>query len=81
MATTQSAEATRTARAEEEHMTLYALYGDEFVIEGDSGNRHVLNTSGSTALECSCGDHQNRSVRCKHMAAYEEWLIDEVIQP
>lgn len=77
MATTiSSAEETRAERAKEETMTLTGCEGDMFAISGDSGNVHVVETSGSTAKWCSCPDHQNRKVRCKHMAAYENWEFD-----
>jgi len=75
---TAQMEETRTERARQEHMTYFIIGENDHVIEGDSGNRHVLDVDGSEAESCSCPDHQQRNVRCKHMAAYEEWLVDEV---
>jgi len=72
------AEEKRAARAEEEYMTYYLIEGTDHVIEGDSGNSHVLDVQGSKAVDCSCPDREHQGVRCKHMAAYEEWLIDEI---
>ena len=72
------AEEKRAQRAEDEHMTYYLVGGTDHVVEGDSGNRHALKVDGSDATFCTCPDHQQRGIRCKHMAAYEEWSFDVI---
>lgn len=70
----------REGRARSEHMTMqFTDDGDVLVVTGDSGNPHALQTAGMRAVSCSCPDHQNRGSRCKHMIAWEEWLVDEVL--
>lgn len=72
----------RHARAKEEHMTLRAIGPNSFTVTGDSGNSHVIDTDGVDATFCTCPDKEHNlsgNERCKHMIAYEEWLIDEVI--
>lgn len=72
------AEEKRAQRAEDEHMTYFLIGGTDHVVEGDSGNRHVLSVDGAEATDCSCPDHQQRGIRCKHMAAYDEWSFDVI---
>jgi hypothetical protein len=73
------AEMERDTRAATEHVTLLGVNGDDFVFDFDgSDEAHVVHTSGCDAVLCTCPDHQYRGVRCKHMAAYEDFsLIDE----
>lgn len=75
------AEETREARAARQHVTLVAHSGDLdllFDFEG-SDDTHAVHVDGSEAVFCTCPDHQNRGVRCKHMAAAEDWShIDTV---
>lgn len=77
--TLSPAEQAREDRARESHVTLVGVFGDDFVFDFEgSENTHVVHTSGSDAEMCTCPDHQQRGIRCKHMAAYELWTaIDE----
>lgn len=61
-------------------MDIQFVDGDAFGIQSDSGETHVLFTSGSEAYECTCPDWQNRQPEggCKHMIAYEMWLINSI---
>jgi len=79
--TLSPAEQKRQQRAIESDVSLVGVFGDDFVFDFEgSDDTHVVNTSGCEALMCTCPDHQNRGVRCKHMAAYELWTcIDEFI--
>lgn len=81
-ATTQTLteqEQTRETRAAESHVVVRGVFGDDFVFDFDSSEEtHVVHTSGVKAEMCTCPDHQHRDVRCKHMAAYEDFSkIDE----
>jgi hypothetical protein len=73
------AEKDREARAARQHVTLLGHSGDldlVFDFEG-SDDTHVVHVDGSEATFCTCPDHQHRGVRCKHMAAAEDFsLID-----
>jgi hypothetical protein len=71
-------EQTRTERAREEEMTYTVVADNDHLMTGDNGNPYILEVDGAEADWCSCPDYQQRRVRCKHMAAYEEWLVDEV---
>lgn len=78
MSSVEEMEATRTARAQEEDMT-YMIVGDnDHIMQGSNGNNYILDVDGTSAVSCTCPDHQQRDVRCKHMAAYEDWEVDEV---
>lgn len=72
-------EQTREKRADEAHVTVRDVFGDDFVFDFDtSEENHVVHTNGVKAVTCTCPDHQHRGVRCKHMAAYEDFSkIDE----
>jgi len=74
-----TAEQSRDNRARDSHVTLTGVFGDDFVFDFEgSDDTHVVHTSGSDAEMCTCPDHQQRNVRCKHMAAYERFsYIDE----
>lgn len=56
---------------------------NSFAIRGaDSDSAHLVETSGTDALRCSCPDFKHNlgaGGKCKHMLAYEEWNIDEVM--
>jgi len=68
------AEETRETRAANQHVSLVGVFGDDFVFDfAGSDDTHVVHTSGVDAEMCTCPDHQNRGVRCKHMAAYEDF--------
>lgn len=68
----------RVARARDEYMTVFIVGSDTVVVEGDSGERHILDTVGSRTRDCSCPDSQKRRAKCKHREAWERWLVDEV---
>lgn len=77
----ESKEARRLERARNEHMTLRPIGPNSFTVTGDSGESHVIDTSGCDATYCTCPDYEHNlsgDERCKHMIAYEEWEIDEV---
>lgn len=54
-----------------------------FAIRGEnSDSAHLIETEGTDALRCSCPDYEHNvgpDGKCKHMIAYEEWNIDEVM--
>jgi len=82
MQTTVSKESVRRKRAESEHMTLRVIGPNAFTVTGDSGNAHIIDTKGVDATHCTCPDYEHNlsgDERCKHMIAYEEWKIDEVV--
>jgi hypothetical protein len=78
-ATMSDAEQTRESRAANEHVTLVGVFGDDFIFDfAGSDETHAVHTSGSDAEMCTCPDHQHRGVRCKHMAAFEDFShVDE----
>jgi predicted nucleic acid-binding Zn finger protein len=72
----------RMKRAESEHMMLRIVGPDSFTVTGDSGNSHVIDTVGTEAVHCTCPDYEHNcsgQEKCKHMIAYEEWEVDEVV--
>ena len=75
------AEETREARAANQHVTLVAHSGDlDLLFDFDgSDDTHAVHVDGSDATFCTCPDHQNRGVRCKHMAAAEDWSHIDVV--
>lgn len=69
-------------RARDEHIKLKIIGPNAFVVKGDSGQSHVIDTKGVEALYCTCPDYEHncgKGEKCKHMIAYEEWEVDEVI--
>ena len=73
--------AKRAARAASENVTMTIVGPDTFAMEGDSGNAHLVETSGSEATHCTCPDYEHNLTgdqKCKHMIAYEECEYDEV---
>lgn len=77
--TLSPAEQKRAQRARDQHVTLVGVVEDDYVFDfGGSDETHVVNTSGTDAEMCTCPDYQQRGVRCKHCAAYEDFSsIDE----
>lgn len=73
----------RLKRAKETHWLLAVTGPNEFAIRGkNSENAHLIMTKGVDALECSCPDYRHTVApngKCKHMIAYEEWFINEVV--
>ena len=76
--TSGSTGSTRRQRAENETMTLIMVGETHAMIRGDSGKSHPIQTDGVDATACACKDYTYNTNRCKHMIAYEEWLIDSV---
>lgn len=76
---TASEDRRREARARNDHVALVGVFGDDFAFKfGESDDAHVVHTSGTEAVDCTCPDRQHRGVKCKHMIAYEHWsYIDE----
>lgn len=74
-----AAEQSREQRAADSHVTLVGVFGDDFVFDFEgSDETHVVHTSGSDAEMCTCPDHQNRGIKCKHQFAYERFSYIDV---
>ncbi len=47
------------------------------------GDAHVIDVDGTTAVDCSCPDRQERGkergLPCYHMLAWDSWTFDEVL--
>lgn len=54
----------RSVRAWTEAMAVTPLGGGEYAVEGESGNRYVVDLP---AGDCTCPDHSIRGERCKHI--------------
>lgn len=65
----------RHVKAQKENMTLSLTEDNVYLISGDSMRKHILTVDGAEAIDCSCPD---TSDMCKHMIAFNEWLVDVV---
>lgn len=68
----------REQRAHEQYVTLFFV-GRDLIIQMDDGDRHVIQTHGIDAEDCSCPDRQKRGEKCKHMWAWERWFVDRIV--
>jgi len=77
--TLSPAEQSRADRARNSHITLVGVIGDDFVVDvRGSDETHVVKTSGTDAEMCTCPDHQQRGIKCKHMFACENFSYIDV---
>jgi len=72
----------RARRARETYWMMAVTGPNQFAIRGRDSDAHLIETSGMEAIRCSCPDYEHNvgpDGMCKHMIAYEEWEIDEVM--
>lgn len=71
----------RHQRASKEEIELTIVDGDTMAVNSETSDEaHLLRTSGIAATDCTCPDYLHRRPEsgCKHMIAWEKWLIDRV---
>lgn len=69
----------RLARAQDEHITVQLTDEDGWVVQGDSGNSHLVIMTNGTPQECSCPDCRLNGNVCKHMIAVDRCTMDEIV--
>lgn len=75
---------TRETRAQNEDIVVTAVDSETktMIVENrkdDETSRYVVDLDGTPleAVECTCPDHTNRGVTCKHQIAANAWLTDD----